>query len=129
MGLRGERKEAIAALLTVRREHPWEPLHWADGFSAADLVGRRSVERSAKRHGRPRGTGGGYAKARASQVALAVKNPPARAGDGRNASLTLGQEDPLEKEMETHSSILAWRIPWAESGGLWSIGSQRVRHD
>ena len=42
----------------------------------------------------------------------------------------LGQEDPLEKEMATHSSILAWRIPWMEeSGGLQSMGLQRVRHD
>ena len=42
----------------------------------------------------------------------------------------LGQEDPLEKEMATHSSILAWKIPRAEdSGGLQSVGSQRVRHD
>ena len=41
-----------------------------------------------------------------------------------------GQEDPLEKEMATHSSILAWRIPWMEEpGGLQSTGSQRVRHD
>ena len=41
----------------------------------------------------------------------------------------LGQEDPLEKEMATHSSILAWKIPWAEEpGGLQSMGSQRVRH-
>ena len=42
----------------------------------------------------------------------------------------LGQEDPLEKEMATHSSILAWKISWAEDpGGLQSVGSQRVRHD
>ena len=41
-----------------------------------------------------------------------------------------GQEDPLEKEMATHSSILAWKIPWTEEpGGLQSMGSQRVRHD
>ena len=41
----------------------------------------------------------------------------------------LGGEDPLEKEMATHSSILAWRIPWIEEpGGLQSTGSQRVRH-
>ena len=40
-----------------------------------------------------------------------------------------GSEDPLEKEMATHSSILAWRIPWMEEpGGLQSMGSQRVRH-
>ena len=39
---------------------------------------------------------------------------------------SLGQEDPLEKEMATHSSILAWEIPWTEeSGGLQSIGSQK----
>ena len=41
---------------------------------------------------------------------------------------SLGQEDPLEKEMATHSSVLAWRIPWTEEpGGLQSMGSQRVR--
>ena len=43
---------------------------------------------------------------------------------------SLGQEDPLEKEMATHSSILAWKIPWTEEPGrLQSMGSQRVRHD
>ena len=43
---------------------------------------------------------------------------------------SLGREDPLEKEMVTHSSILAWRIPWTEKAGrLQSMGSQRVRHD
>ena len=43
---------------------------------------------------------------------------------------SLGQEDPLEKEMATHSSILAWRIPWIEEPhGLQSMGSQRVRQD
>ena len=43
---------------------------------------------------------------------------------------SLGWEDPLEKDMATHSSILAWRIPRTEEpGGLWSMGSQRVGHD
>ena len=43
---------------------------------------------------------------------------------------SLGREDPLEKEMATHSRILAWRIPWTEEpGGLQSTGSQRVRHN
>ena len=43
---------------------------------------------------------------------------------------SLGQEDLLEKEMATHSSILAWKIPWTEEPGrLQSMGSQRVRHD
>ena len=43
---------------------------------------------------------------------------------------SLGLEDPLEKDMATHSRILAWEIPWTgESGGLQSMGSQRVGHD
>ena len=43
---------------------------------------------------------------------------------------SLGQEDTLEKEMATHSSILAWKIPWTEeSGGLQSMGVQRIGHD
>ena len=56
-----------------------------------------------------------------------VKNLPAMQETQVQA---LGQKDPLEKEMATHSSILAWRIPWTEDpGGLQSMGSQRVRHD
>ena len=43
---------------------------------------------------------------------------------------SLGQEDPLEEEVATHSSILAWKIPWSEEPGeLQSMGSKRVRHD
>ena len=43
---------------------------------------------------------------------------------------SLGREDPLEEGMATHSSILAWRIPWTEEPDrLWSIGLQRVGHD
>ena len=43
---------------------------------------------------------------------------------------SLGWEDPLEKRMATHYSILAWKIPWTEEpGGLQSMGSQRVKHD
>ena len=58
---------------------------------------------------------------------LVVKNPPANAGDG---VWSLGRKDPLEKEMATHYSILAWGIPWTkEPAGLQSMGSQRVRHD
>ena len=42
----------------------------------------------------------------------------------------VGQEDSLEEEVATHSSILAWKILWTEEpGGLWSLGLQRVRHD
>ena len=57
----------------------------------------------------------------ASQMALVVKNLPASAGEVRDAGLNPDQEDPLEKGMATHSSILAWRIPWTEEpGGLQS---------
>ena len=43
---------------------------------------------------------------------------------------SLGEEDPLEKEMTTHSGILAWEVPWTEEpGGLQSMGLQRVRYD
>ena len=59
-----------------------------------------------------------------------VKNPLADAGAVRDAGPIPGWEDPLEKEMTTHSSILAWRIPWTEEpGGLQSTGSQTVTHD
>ena len=47
-----------------------------------------------------------------------------------NRVQSLDQEDPLEKEMATHSSTLAWKIPWAEEPGrLQTMGSQRVRHN
>ena len=60
-------------------------------------------------------------------VAQTVKNPPAVQ---ETWVQSLGWEDPLEKEMTTHSSILTWKIPWTEeSGGLESMGSQRVKHD
>ena len=59
-----------------------------------------------------------------------VKNLPAIAGDIRDLGSTPGQKDPLEEGMATHSSVLAWRIPWTEEpGGLHSMGLQRVRHD
>ena len=55
-----------------------------------------------------------------------IKNPP----EVQEMQVqSLGWEDPLEKEMETHSSILAWEIPWTEEpGGLQSLGSQRIRN-
>ena len=64
---------------------------------------------------------------RASLVTQMVKNLFAVWETGVQS---LGGEDALEKEMVTHSSILAWRIPWTEQpGGLQSMGSQRVQHD
>ena len=63
----------------------------------------------------------------ASPVAQMVKNPPVMQ---ETWVRSLGQEDPLEKGMATHSNILAWRIPWTEElDGLRSMGSQRVAHD
>ena len=57
-----------------------------------------------------------------------AKEPPANAE--RTQLQPLGREDPLKEGMATHSSLLAWRIPWTEEpGGLQSIGSQRVGHD
>ena len=65
-----------------------------------------------------------------SQVMLVVKNLPANAGDVRDVGPISGWEDPLEESMATHSSILAWRIPWTEEpDGLQAIGLQRVGHN
>ena len=64
---------------------------------------------------------------RGSLVVQIVKNLPAMQ---KTRVCSLGQEDSLEEGMATHSSILAWRIPWTEeAGGLESVGSQRVRHN
>ena len=64
---------------------------------------------------------------RGSLVVQIVKNLPAMQ---KTRVCSLGQEDSLEEGMATHSSILAWRIPWREeAGGLESVGSQRVRHN
>ena len=60
-------------------------------------------------------------------MAQTVKHPPIMQETGFQS---LGGEDPLEKEMATHSSILAWKIPWTEEPGrLQSMGSQKVRHN
>ena len=65
-----------------------------------------------------------------SQVALAIENLAANAGDVRDSVQSLGWQDPLEEGMATHSSIPAWIIPWTEEpSGPWSIESQRVGHD
>ena len=59
-----------------------------------------------------------------------VKNPPVMQETQEMQVRSLGWEDPLEKEMAIHSSILAWKIPWTEEPGRsQSMGSQRVGHD
>ena len=63
------------------------------------------------------------------QRAPVVKNPPTNAGDARDVG-SIPALERLEEEMTTHSSILAWEIPWTEEpDGLKSMGSQRVGHD
>ena len=62
-------------------------------------------------------------------MALVVKNLPAMQETPEMRIQSLDWKDPLEEGMATHSTILAWRIPWREEpGGLQSMGSQRVRH-
>ena len=66
----------------------------------------------------------------ASYVPPVVRNLPANAREVRDKCPIPGSGGPPKEGMATHSSILAWRIPWTEEpGGLQSIGSQRVRHN
>ena len=102
-------------------------IHWA---SASDYTGKRN----APAHPFPSCLGLPHNKFEnhclqfwASLLAQTVKNLPAMR---ETWVRSLGWEDPLEEGMATHSSILAWRIPWIEEpGGLLSMGSQRVGHD
>ena len=71
-----------------------------------------------------------FAVSSLAPVILMMKIPPANAGDVRDVVPSRGWKDLLEEGMATHSSVLAWRIPWTEEPGrLQSMGSQRVRHD
>ena len=71
-----------------------------------------------------------YQTGASSMDGSVVKKPPAIQDTQETQVQSLGQEDPLEEEMATHSSILAWKTPWPEEpGGLQSMRSQRVRHD
>ena len=73
------------------------------------------------------GNSSSFPSTRASLIAQLVKNPPAVQ---ETQVQFLGQEDPLEKGIGTHSNILAWKIPWTEElGRLQSMGSLRVGHD
>ena len=66
----------------------------------------------------------------ASKVVQVVKSLPADAGDARDAGVIPGSGRSFEKEMTTHSGILAWTISWTQKpGGLQSMGSQRAGHE
>ena len=78
-------------------------------------------------YGEIRHANGNHNKAR---VAILISDGKASVYDVGDRVLSLGQEDPLEKEMAIHSSTVAWKIPWTEEPGrLQSMGSQRVGHD
>ena len=93
---------------SLRKKKDWQVNTWPSNFTFRYLTHRM------KTYG-------------ASPSGSEIKNLPAMQ---ETWVQVLGWEDPLEKEMATHSSILAWKIPWAEKlCGLQSMGSQRVRHD
>ena len=113
---------SLILILCVNLRVPW-------GLSGKESVCNEGDPGSTSGSGRSPGEGNGHPLqySRASLGAQTVKNPPA-VWETRIRSL--GGEDPLEKGMATHSSILAWRIPWTEDpGGLQFMGSRRVRHD
>ena len=90
--------------------------HYTPTAGAARLPLPKNVPRTLRGGGFPGGS--------------AVKNLPAMQETQEMELRSLGQEDPLEKEMATHSSVLAWRIPgMGEPGGPQSMGSQRVKQD
>ena len=120
-----------------RRRRGWQRMRWLDGITSSmdmSLSKLQEFTGGSKLPGRP-----GMLQSIESQrdmtewlnwtelVAQMVKNPPAM---WETWVRSLGWEDPLEEDMATHSSILAWRIPWTEEPGeLQSIGSERVGHD
>ena len=113
---------SLILILCVNLRVPW-------GLSGKESVCNEGDPGSTSGSGRSPGEGNGHPLqySWASLGAQTVKNPPA-VWETRIRSL--GGEDPLEKGMATHSSILAWRIPWTEDpGGLQFMGSRRVRHD
>ena len=73
---------------------------------------------------------GWCADVKEAKMVQLVRDPSANPEMQETRVQSLGREDPLEKEVATHSSVLAWRIPWTEEpGGQQSMGSQRVRPD
>ena len=107
----------------------WILLGFPDSLAGKESACNEGDPGSIPGSGRSPGEGIGYLLqySWASLMAQLVKNLPAMQETWVHS---LGREDPLEKEMETHSRTLAWKIPWTEeTGRLQSMGSQRVEHD
>ena len=113
-----------ASVLPLNKQD-WFPLGWTGWISLQSKGLSRVFFNTAVQKHQWFNTQPSYT--RASLVAQRLKHLPAMQ---ETWVQSLGREDPLEKKMATHSSILAWRIPWTEEpGGLQSMGSQKVGHD
>ena len=109
--------KALGSVTADKAEKPF----WVLGLTLSKRVELATKED--KKHGGEKGLGDDYA----NTAAQSVKSLPAMQ---EIQVQCLGWEDPLEKEMATHSSTLTWKIPWTEEPGeLQSLGSQRVGHD
>ena len=105
-------------------EKTLDPGDWRTGSSPGSATGRLRAPGGITRP--PPSSSSSSVRGNDSQVAQRVKRLPAM---WETRVQSLGREDPLEKEMATYSSILAWKIPWMEPGGLQSMGSQRAGLD
>ena len=105
----------------------WAPKNWCFWTVVLEKILESSLDCKEIQPVHPEGSQSWIFIRRASLVAQTVKHPPTT---WETQVQSLGWEDPLEKEMATHSGILAWKILWMEERGrLQSMGSQRLRHD
>ena len=121
-------KVARFVQLRFQYRHCFGNFHWAGDLLKQTLKDDKASCRNGNGHIRERDFLG--QRQGNSQVAPVVKNCLPMRETQETWVQPLGWEDPLEEVMTTHSSILAWRIPWTEElDGLQSIGLQKVRHD